>query len=38
MIIENNTLDKSCQKIKDIIYKNGAKDNLTLVIATIGDR
>jgi protein phosphatase len=34
-MIKNNSLDKSCQKIKDIIYKNGAKDNLTLVVATI---
>ena len=34
-VTKNNSLDKSCDKIKDIIYKNGAKDNLTLVLTTI---
>jgi len=31
--IQKEGLNNSCKIIKDIIYKNGAKDNLTLIIA-----
>ena len=33
--IQNNKINYSCNIIKEIIYKNGAKDNLTLVLSKI---